>query len=136
MYLAGRLAELDPVLLEALWLQHGLGRLGFSGDEMTVVVATAAKHHAKVALVLNPPIELGDRILAVRLMQIPIAWYGTVGKMPCSDEAFETRWNEAVKIFADAPASEAEPLWQRSRALAFLPALADVLTEKGFRVRS
>jgi hypothetical protein len=136
MYVAGRLSELDPVLLEALWLQHGLGRLGFGADEISVMVATAAKGHAKVALVRDPPIEVGDRILAVRLLQIPVSWYGTVGKMPCGDEAFASRWNDAVLAFADAPASEAEPLWQRSRAFAALPELASVLTEKGFKVRS
>lgn len=136
MYVAGRLALISPVLLEALWLQYGLGRLGFGADEMTVMVATAAKRHAKVALVRDPAIEVGDRILAVRLLQLPVAWYGTVGKMVCSDEAFGTQWNAAVQIFADCPASEAEPLWQSSRSRAALPVLASMLSERGFKVRS
>lgn len=154
MYVAGRLERLHPTLVETLCLVEGLARLGFGGKHVGVLVGDATEAHERVAL-LAETVRAGSRIVVVRLSEVvadklvtasiegrevpletEIRWFGTVGAVPdWTEEEFRARWLEAAGIFLDAPASEAKPVWERSRTSKILPRLEHMLRLKGFEVR-
>lgn len=138
IYVPGRLGEIHATLLEALCLIEALSRLGFGEGKVGVLTVLAEPHHAVGALLSG--VSVGDRVVIVRLIGIsegiPIAWYGVVGQIPdWSQEEFLARWIKDAQTFLDAPASESESVWNRSKSCAILPQLEMVLRAKGFEVK-
>lgn len=153
-----KLAEREPVIFEALCLIEGLRRVGVEdsrargaldlaerttvlGDSrrdvtVRVVVDAVREGDGKKALTRAgfSDMRAGERAIFVRVHTDVVGqvWNGLVG--PCRYEKadFGRRWAEAVETFGKAPVSEAEPLWQASRARARLPDLEQLMRRRGF----
>lgn len=156
MYIAGELGRMNETVFEALCLIEAIGRLGVR-DQVTVIVSKATAENVVVAL-LKDKLKEGDLCLFVRAQgqrttEIELAfgehekderginlsetleWFGAVGPLPFETrEEFTRAWDRAVESFKEAPYTEAEPLWERSRARRVMAGLEASLRGQGFKV--
>lgn len=151
-----KLAREEPTIFEAMCLIEGLRRIGVKDStcagEVDLATRTTVENDERrdftvqafpdkvksgADKALRPAgLRNGEKGLFVRVHTEVISqvWTGLIGPLPGYKDMndFDRKWAKAVLTFGQAGLFEAEPLFTKSEAYKRLPALENLLREKGF----
>jgi hypothetical protein len=124
-----KLADVDDVLLEALCLHELFRRMGFSANDIFIVLARAGNPESAI---LPRGLSVGDLALFVTLKAQGKEYNVIMGALPCPDAEFAKAWGEAVVLFNNATRAETDPIWDRSVIVKRAPVVALDVHAMGF----
>lgn len=106
-----KLADVDQVLLEALCLHELFRRMGFSADDVFIMLSRAAN---PASAILPKGLRPGDRAMFVSLRAQDKEYNVIMGALPCPEDDFAKAWGTAVETYNTATQEETDPIWQQS----------------------